>query len=229
MSYVINVGRMQLVNRYTFLVVPLIIMFSALAIVILIGAILVPGSQSFYTGAGQAPLWYFFASGIQALVLTFPFSQGLSISRRNYFIGTTVTFALLALAFSLLFYLLGLIEKVTDGWGVHGYVFALPWVTSGPWYATILFIWLLTLLIFMIGFFGATLYKRFRMTGLMIASFAATLALIVVAGFFTLTHNWGAFARWAGDQTTLSVSWPAAVAILVMAAASYLALRRATP
>ncbi|HEY9294022.1 MAG TPA: hypothetical protein VIP98_22295 [Microlunatus sp.] len=229
MSYVINVGRMQLVNKYAFVAVPLIIMGSALALVILIGAILVPGSSPFYTGAGQAPLWYFFASGIQALVLTFPFSQGLSISRRNYFFGTTVTFALVALGFSLLFFLLGLVEKVTDGWWVHGYVFALPWVTSGPWYSTILFIWLLTVLLFMMGFFGATLYKRFRLTGLMIASLAVTLVLIAVAGVFTLTHNWGAFARFAAAQTTLSVSGPVAIVILVMAAASYLAIRRATP
>jgi hypothetical protein len=229
MSHVINVGRMQLINRWVFIGIPLMVMGSALAIVILIGALLVPGSDPFYTGAGQAALWYFVVAGIQALTLTFPFSQGLSITRRHYFLGTTGTFALVALAFATLFFLLGLVEKATDGWFVHGYVFALPWVTDGPWYGTMLLVWSVSFLLFLIGLWMATIYKRWGVTGPTVASIAFSVLLLAIATVITLTHSWGDFGRWAAAQTPLSVSGGVAIVIALLLGGSFLTLRRAVP
>lgn len=229
MSQVINVGRMQLLNRWVFIGIPLMIMATALTIIILVGAVLVPGNQPFYTGAGTSPLWYFVASGIQALTLTFPFSQGMSVTRRHYFLGTTGVFALISLAFATLFFGLGLVEKATGGWFVNGYVFALPWVTDGPWYGTLLLIWSLTFLLFVIGLWAATIYKRWGVTGTSIAAIAATLVLIVVAGVITLSHSWMAFGHWAAGQTPLSVAGMLVIAIALLVGGSFLTLRRAVP
>ena len=46
-----------------------------------------------YGGGAQAPLWYFDVVGIQALTLTFPFSQAMSVTRREFFLGTLLTAA----------------------------------------------------------------------------------------------------------------------------------------
>ncbi|MBO0813335.1 MAG: hypothetical protein J2P23_15005 [Microlunatus sp.] len=229
MRQVINVGRMQMINRWVFIGIPLLIMGSALAFVIAIGAVLVPGSSPFYTGAGQAPLWSFIFGGVQALTLTFPFSQAVSITRRAYFVGTTGAFAMLTLGLSILFYLLGLVEKVTGGWFVHGYVFALPWLVGQSWYATILLVWSVAFLLFMIGLFVATIYKRWGITGTVITSFAAGLLLLIIAGAITLGHNWLAFGRWAAALTPLGVSGGVLIVIAALLAASFLILRRAIP
>lgn len=229
MSYVIKVGRMQLLNKWVFIGVPLTVMGSALLLVILIGAVFVPGSEPFYTGAGQAPLWYFLAVGIQALTLTFPFSQGMSITRRNYYLGTLSTFALVALVFAVLFFLLSLVEKATHGWFVGGFVFALPWVSDGPWYGTVGLVWMVAYLLFCLGFWGATIYKRWSVTGLLVATLGAAVVLLAIAAIFTLSHRWGLFVQWASGQTPLSVAAEIAVLVLVLAGGSYLTLRRATP
>jgi hypothetical protein len=229
MRQVINVGRMQMINRWVFVGIPLMIMGIAWAFVVLIGAVLVPGSDPFYTGAGQASLWVFLFGGIQALTLSFPFSQGLSITRRAFFIGTTSVFALETLALAVLFFLLGLVEKATDGWFVHGYVFALPWVVGHSWYGTILLVWTVAFLLFMVGFWTATIYKRWGTFGTMMAGTACALVLAIIAGVITLSHSWTGFGHWAVAQTPVTVAGGVAVVIAVLLAGSYITLRRALP
>lgn len=229
MRQVINVGRMQMINRWVFIGIPLMVLFVALAFVILIGGVLVPGSDPFYTGAGQSALCCFVFAGVQALTLTFPFSQGLSITRRTYFVGTTGVFALETLCLAILFYLLGLVENATQGWFVHGYVFALPWVTGQSWYGTILLVWSVGFLLFMCGLAMATLYKRWGVTGVLVAAIGVALVLVIVSGAITLSHNWIAFGHWAASQTPLSVSAGVLVVIAAQLAGSFLVLRRTTP
>lgn len=229
MNYIVKVGRMQMMNKWVFIGVPLTIMAAAVLVVILIGAVFVPGDQLFYTGAGQAPLWYFLGAGIQALTLAFPFSQGMSITRRNYYLGTMATFAIVSLAFAVLFFLLGLVEKATRGWFVGGMVFALPWVSSGPWFGTVAMVWMVAFLLFSIGFWAATIFKRWGVTGLLVSGLGTASVLLVIAAIFTMSHRWGAFAHFAIQQTPITVAIGIAVVILLLAAGSYLTLRRATP
>ena len=98
--------------------------------------------EPLYSGASQAVVWYFLALGIQSLTMTFPFSQAMSVSRRTFFIGTTGLFALVALAVSVLYYLLGLVEGATNGWGLKGQLYALGWVAGSPAIVQILFYFL---------------------------------------------------------------------------------------
>jgi hypothetical protein len=220
---------MQMLNRWQFVGIPLLVLSTALAFVIVIGALLVPGSKPFYTGAGQAALWCFVIGGVQSLTLTFPFSQGLSITRRAYFIGTTGVFALLTLGLAILFYLLGLVENATDGWFVHGYVFALPWVTSQSWYGTMALVWAIGYLLFISGFWLATLYKRWAINGALVAGVGIALIFLIIAAVITFTHNWAAFGQWAMQQTPLSLAGGILVAIAVLVGVSFLTLRRALP
>ncbi|MFS2021933.1 hypothetical protein ACEN88_35925, partial [Massilia sp. CT11-108] len=63
MRRTLNVVRLQLINRQTFIWVPLIVLGAATLISILIYA-MIPTDEPKYGGGGQAPLWYFFAIGI---------------------------------------------------------------------------------------------------------------------------------------------------------------------
>ena len=133
MNRAVSVARMQLINKWTFLGIPAVIMAGSFALTYAIWLI-VPNhdGQPLYSGASQAVIWYFLALGIQSLTMTFPFSQAMSVSRRTFFIGTTGLFAVVALVVSVLYYLLGLVEVATDGWGLNGQLYALGWVAESP-------------------------------------------------------------------------------------------------
>lgn len=228
MNRVVNVGRMQLINKWTFIGIPLVIMGGAVVLIFLIGLI-IPGDEPLATGVGQAPLWYFLAAGVQALTLTFPFSQGLSITRRTFFVGTVGTFSLLALVMAVLYFLLALGEEATNGWGGGARAFALPWVTDGPWYQTILFFWMVTILFFILGFWGATIYKRWSTTGLLIVSLSVAAVLVGLVALATFTSSWPLVGNFLVGQTPLSISGLLAILVILLAGGSFLTLRRALP
>ena len=116
MNRTLNVVRMQLVNRATYIWVPLIILGGTLLISFAIfGLISSSGADAqMFGGGAQAPLWYFGVVGVQALTLTFPFSQAMSVTRREFYLGTLITAALTALGLALLFVIGGFIEEATN-------------------------------------------------------------------------------------------------------------------
>lgn len=153
-----NVVRLQLINKGTFVWYPLIILAAAVVISIIIYA-MIPVDTPKYGGGGQAPLWYFFAIGMSAMTLTFPFSQAMSITRREFFFGTLLTAILGSALMGILFLIGGGIEVATNGYGVNGYVFYLPWLwDAGPLGAFVVY-FSLALFFFVLGFTGATIYK----------------------------------------------------------------------
>ncbi|HIE60593.1 MAG TPA: hypothetical protein EYQ02_02600, partial [Microbacterium sp.] len=120
MNRVGNVVRMQLVNRQTFIWVPLLVLGGTLAVTLMIWAMLPPEAVK-YGGGAQAPMWYFFAVGIMGMTQTFPFSQAMSVTRREFFLGSLLTAGLTSAILTVIFVIGGFIEKATNGWGVNGY------------------------------------------------------------------------------------------------------------
>ena len=122
MSRTLNVVRMQLVNSQTYIWIPLIILGGSLLVSLAIYGILdSSGIESpKYGGGAQAPLWYFLAVGVQALTLTFPFSQAMSVTRREFYLGTLLTAAMTAAILSIVFVIGGFIERFTNGWASTG-------------------------------------------------------------------------------------------------------------
>src|SRR5690606_6776424 len=115
----VNVVRMQLVNRQTYIWVPLMVLAGSLVITLAIYALIRnAGAQDpLYGGGAQAPLWYFAVVGIQSLTPTFPFSQAMSVTRREFYLGTLLAAALTGAILSAVFVIGGFIENATDGWG----------------------------------------------------------------------------------------------------------------
>lgn len=230
MNRTINVARMQLINKWTFLGIPAIILVAAFLLSVAIWA-MVPSSAdiTLYTGAGQAVMWYFMVIGIQALTLTFPFSQGLSISRRTFYLGTVGLFTTVALCVAVLYYLLSLIEAATGGWGLDGIMFGLPWVADGLWYQTISFYFVAMMFLFLIGFWSATVYKRWGPTGLLLAGIAVAALLVAAIAVVNAQQWWAQVGLWFAGQTSLTVAGWAGLLCVALAGGSYLTLRRATP
>ncbi len=231
MNRTLNVVRLQLVNRMTYIWIPLIILFGALAITLAIYAMVTSGGGTvmMFSGGAQAPLWYFMVVGIQALTLTFPFSQAMSVTRREFFLGTLLTAALTASILSTIFVVGGLIERATNGYGVNGYFFVIPWLWAPGWWAAWLGYFAIAMFMFVIGFWAATIYKRW-------GSLAITLVLIGLGVLFVgalwligRLDAWAAVGGWFSTQGTVGLILWGVLVTAVLAATSFLTLRRAIP
>jgi len=228
MRRTLNVVRLQLINRATFIWVPLIVLAAATVMSVLIYA-LIPVSTPKYGGGGQAPLWVFFAVGMSAMTLTFPFSQAISITRREFFLGTMLA-AVMGSAFMGVLFLIGAgIESLTNGWGVNGFVFLLPWLwEAGPLGAFVVY-FTLALFFFIVGFTGATIYKRWG--AVTVASVGVAVGLLLVAGVFLVTRFelWGQVGSTIDALGAVGLALWGLVGVVVLAGLSFLAFRRATP
>ena len=231
MNRTVNVVRMQLVNKQTFVWVPLIVLGASFAISLAIYAILFTSGVSgpFYGGGSQAPLWVLLFVGISSLTLTFPFSQAMSVTRREFFLGTMLAAAMCAVLLAAVFAIGALVEEATGGWGINGYFFALDWVVSAGPFVAALFYFVMAMLIFMFGFWSATVYKRFG--ALVLTSIWVGVAVLLVLAIWAITF----FAMWGDVWTALVNAGPLGFALwglvltVLLAGISYLTLRRAVP
>lgn len=228
MSRVVNVMRMQLSNRWTFIGIPAVILLGSFGLSWVIWSF-IPYEGAKYSGGSQAIMWYFLALGIQSLTLTFPFSQGLSISRKSFFLGTVGLFSIIAAVTTALYYVLGLIEIATDGWGLNGRFFAIEWIAEGSGLPMMVFYFTAMMVLFLIGFWAATIYKRWQTTGLLITGIGTAVLLVGLVYYITRQELWGQVGQFLSSQTQLSVAGWFAVVGLALAGGSYLTLRRAVP
>lgn len=231
MNRTVSVVRMQLINRQTYIWVPLLVLGGSFLITLAIYAILMNAGVEgpMYGGGAQAPLWYFGVVGVQALTLTFPFSQAMSVTRREFYLGTLLTSVITGAILALIFVVGGLIEEATDGFGMNGYFFYLPWIwEAGPLGAGVFF-FTVTMLFFVAGFWAATIYKRF-------GSVALTTVLVGIAALLVLAlfwvgqlQAWGDVFAWFGSQGALGLALWGLLLGAILAGISYLTLRRAVP
>jgi hypothetical protein len=229
MNRAVSVARMQLINKWTFLGIPALIIAASFALTYAIWLMLPDNAETRYSGASQAVVWYFLALGIQSLTYTFPFSQAMSVSRRTFYIGTTGLFAVVALAVSLLYFVLGRVEVATNGWGLNGQLYFLGWAADSPAAVQILFNFLVMLALYMTGFWFATVYKRWRATGMLVVWILIAVALVGLMALAGWQGWWPQVGAWFAAQTPLSVSGWTALFCAALGVGSYLTLRRATP
>ncbi|NNH04898.1 hypothetical protein [Microbacterium ulmi] len=219
---------MQLVNRQTFVWIPLIILSGSLLLSIVIWS-MIPYDGVKWSGGSQAPLWYFLAIGIQALTFTFPFSQAMSVTRREFFLGTLLTAGMTAVLLAIVFVVGGLIEQATTGWGVNGYFFYLAWVWEGGPLAAAFFYFVIAMLFFVFGFWAATIYKRFGTLRLVVTLVGIGLALVGLLWLVIRTNAWAQLGTWFATAGAVGLAGWGLVLGVVLAGVSYLTLRRATP
>jgi len=223
-----NVIRLQLINKGTFVWYPLIILAGAVVVSVLIYA-MIPVETPKYGGGGQAPLWYFFAVGMSAMTLTFPFSQAMSITRREFFFGTMLTAILASALMGVLFLIGGGIEVATNGYGVNGYVFYLPWLwDAGPLGAFVVY-FTLALFFFVLGFTGATIYKSWGQLVLLIVSIGLSLVLIGLLFVAARMDLWNEIGAAIMDLGAVGLALWGLLLTAVFTGVSFLAFRRTIP
>lgn len=234
-----NVVRLHFVNRMIYLGIPWIIVGATWIVSMVIGILIVANS----TGTGRAkafegmgnswavlsPLWYLVVVGVLAIAQSFPFALGLSVTRRDFYLGTALTFVVIGSGNALAFAVLTEIERATSGWGIGTRMFTALWFGSQPFLVNLLSYLVICLGVFFIGSCIATIYMRWRVVGMLVFWLGLVAALVIVGVVVTLANGWATLFE---SLVSLGVAgifgW---LAVLVAAAAvfGYLILRRATP
>lgn len=171
-----------------------------------------------------------FIASISAITQDFPFAIGLGLSRRSFYLGNVLQFAAQAVVYAAVLYLLAVVEEATDGWGANLRFFGLPFLLVENPVLRFLGFAIPFLLLGFIGIAIALVFKRWRVNGLLTLSTVALGGIGGLAVLATWRGWWSAIGGWFVDQPNwaLLVGWPALVTVL-LAAVSYLVIRRATP
>ncbi|WP_221584735.1 hypothetical protein [Microbacterium sp. G2-8] len=223
---ILNVIRMQFINTQTFVWVPLSVLGGTIVISLAIFA-MIPTDEPMWGGGAQAPMWYFAVIGVQALTLTFPFSQAMSVTRREFYLGTLAAAAVSAAGLATAFVLIGLFELATDGYGINGYVAHLPWLWEPGIWAAWLTYFTVMMFVFVVGFWAATIYKRWGTMVLTIVLMAIGLALVGLGFLITRMEWWGSVFQWFGESGPVLLTLYGLALTVILAGGSSLTLRRA--
>lgn len=228
MSRTLNVVRMQFVNRQTYIWVPLLVLGGAFVLSVLVFA-MIPYDGVKVGGGTQAPLWYFLWVGVQSLTMTFPFAQAMSVTRREFYTGTLLAAALTSAMLSVIFVIGGLIEQATRGWGVNGYFFYLDGIWAGGPLAAFFVFFVVAMLFFIVGFWAATIFKRFGTLWLTVVLVGIGVLFVGALWLVGRLEAWGPVFEWFTIQGALGLALWGVLVGVVLAGLSFLTLRRATP
>lgn len=236
----LNVVRLHLANPWTTVVLPLVILAGIFAVnwsiwAIIIGAI-PPGDRAdaqegfAWNGALFYVFSYMLFVGSSAMTATFAYAMSLGLTRREFYLGSLLTFAGLSAAYAVLFTVLAEVERATGGWGVGGSMFAGQLLGIDVGVPARLWTFFLGLLFsFTLGAAVSAVFVRWRSTGLLAFFLALGLLLVGLAALVTLTQSWPAVGRWFVDAGPVGVVTALLVPTAAAAVAGYAVLRRATP
>lgn len=234
-SPVITAAKLQANNRNTFVWVPLIVLGGAFLVTVAIWIIIQRATQdglnpNIVAGAIQAPLWYLLVVGVQSVTLTFPFSQALSITRRDFYLGSLLTFTGFAAVFAAAMYGLGLLERATGGWWLGGSMFVAPGLAPAGHPAYLVAYFVATMVALNLGFAFGTIFKRGHALGLIVSIVGVVAILLLAAWLITQAGGWPTIGRWFLPPE--SILWKVSGIGAIVAVASGLlswALIRRTP
>ena len=234
---VFNVARLLLVNKTTLIGMPWMIMgiifLASLAVLWLVAFGFNNGDTSnnrnVYLGGTSFVVVYMMIVAVQAINLTFPFAQGYSVTRRDFYLGSSLAFIGLSIGYTIALTILGQIERATNGWGLEGTMF--DYGTIGNLnLAETLYVTLVAFLFFcFLGAAVATMYVRWKMYGLIGFFTILVFLLIGSVALATLTGSWGLVGSWFVTNGVVGVASWMLVPTALAAISGFFILRRATP
>jgi len=231
-----SVVRLHFTNPMTLVVTPFIVLGSIfvlnLAIWIIV-AISSPRDTDFaqgfsYSGASAWIFFYLAVVAIQAMNNTFRLALGYGSTRRDFYLGSSLVFVALSVAFTAAITILGLLEEATHGWGLGGRMFT-PIYFGTTWGERITVILCLFLFFTFTGSAFGAVFVRWGRNGLLVFG-GILLAIMVLIGLaIALLQAGAAFGTWLGANAPLGLALWSLIPSAVFGVAGFFILRGATP
>ncbi|TPW70651.1 ABC transporter permease [Schumannella sp. 10F1B-5-1] len=234
-----DIVRLHLANPMTVIVVPLLVLTAMFAVMIAIALMIVIGtgdssaaasfSKGFqYSGTSFYIFVYMMVVAVQAMNATFAYALGLGVTRRDYYLGSAVTWVLFSVAWSILFLVLGAIEQATRGWGMNVRMFTAIYYGEEPVGRAVI-VFCAFLFFFFAGTAAAAVFVRWKALGVTVMLVGLAFVLVGLGFIVTLTANWPAVGAWFVASGPLGVALWSLVLTALLAVAGWALLRRATP
>jgi hypothetical protein len=215
-------------SKFGWVGLPWLILFSSFLINVFISAV-TGGKVAIYTGGLASIFIWMLIVCTAAVNSTFPFALGLCIRRTDYFLGTALILFVLSLANAIVLCLFSFIEtNLTDNWWTQLHFFSLPFLSENGLIGQFAISFLTMLHLCFLGFVFASIYRRYRMTG--IYAFSAVIFLPgTVLGFLANYYNWWeTIFNWIGQQGALGFMLWLSPLTLIYALVSHWMLHKAT-
>ena len=227
MKTLVNVVRYGLADRTTYLWLPWAILAVSFLINVAISAQL-PAGQGDYTGGLLTIYAYLFVCGALTMTRSLPFGLMLGVSRRSYYLGTTLLIAALGVVYGLALTVLQALERVTNGWGVGLHFFRVAWIMDGPWYQTWLMSFVLLVLFFLYGMWYGLVWRRWNLIGLVSFIAAQLVVVLVVVIAVSKTSSWSAFGHFFATITAPTLTGVLAALTVALGLGGLATIRRVT-
>ncbi|MWV60777.1 ABC transporter permease [Rathayibacter sp. VKM Ac-2754] len=182
-----------------------------------------------YSGATFFIFVYMMVVAVQAVNISFGLALGYGSTRREFSLGSAVTFIGLSFAWTALFAVLGGLEESTDGWGFGGNFFRSIYFGDGSLLERVFAVLCAFLFFFFVGAATASAYVRWRQRGMLV--FFTVLGALVLGAvtLLTLTESWGEFGAFFARVGFVGGYALSLIPTALAALAGHLILRRATP
>jgi hypothetical protein len=182
-----------------------------------------------WSGASFYIFVYMTFVAIQAINLTFPFAQGFGVTRRDFYLGTSVYFVILSAMFAAGLTVLSLVEDATGGWGFGGHMFTSVYFGVGEWYVRFVLFFAIFAFFLFLGAAFAAVYVRWRANGMIVLWAAITVLIVAAIALITFTDSWPAVGTWFARTGANGIILWSLVPTAVAAITGFFILRRATP
>lgn len=225
MNRALAVTRMNLTDRLSMFLSPLSVLFAATGISLAIFALLPDDGRT--SGSGASVYAVVLAAGVLLVSQSMRLALGMGASRRSFVLGTWMTGVLQAVVFGTLLTLLNRLEVVTSGWGLHGHIFAWPWLAGHSPAATWLLLTIGFVATFLLGAWASAIWVRWHAVGMWTGLVLSFAVFGGVAILLTWEHAWVGLGSWFAGLTPVTASGWLVLLCLLLAGAGHLTLRRA--
>lgn len=224
MNRVVGIMKTHLADRWSWLILPWLIMGISFVCNLIIGGI---SGDKIYTGGLASIYIYMLVLGIISVGQTFPFLIGFSARRKDYFLGTTATIAVISVISAIVLCLIGYVERETDNWGVQLYFFNVKYLSDGPLLERLWVNFTLMINLFFMGFTIACIYRKFGRNGMYFFFIGLGLVLTIGSYLISLFDKWKTIFDWLADLAVIDLANGLFVLTLLYVFFSYLLLRKA--
>jgi hypothetical protein len=229
MSTYLNVARYHLIHRLNYLVLPWAVLAFAFGVDAVITN-LTPGGHSShrYVGGLGSIFVIVFVLGVQSVARSLPFGLALGLSRRTFYLGTTLLAVGLAAVAGTVVTIGQAVERASGGWGLKMGFFRVPYILNGSWYLTWLTCLVTLTLLFGYGMWFGLVYRRWGLFGL--AAFLAGQVVVLLIGALatTWTHAWHSLGHFFTALSAAGLTGLLAALAVVLLSGGFTTMRHLT-